>query len=144
MGKPAVVIDPAYLKHFPGDSHPEKPERIQVLLDLANALDRQKFTLLTPRAATRADIELIHERDHIRLVASTSTVNHYALDGDTITNRDSFAVGVLAVGGFLTLLDGIGAKESLSGFALVRPPGHHALLARAMCFCLFNTMAIGA
>ena len=144
MGKPAVVIDPAYLKHLPGDSHPEKPERIQVLLDLANALDRQKFTLLTPRAATRADIELIHEPDHIRLVESTSTVNHYALDGDTITNRDSFAVGVLAVGGFLTLLDGIAAKESLSGFALVRPPGHHALRARAMGFCLFNTMAIGA
>ena len=144
MAKPSVVIDPAYLKHLPGDSHPERPERIQVLLDLANALDRQKFKLLVPRAATRADIERIHEPDHVRLVESTSTINHYALDGDTITSRDSFAVSVLAVGGFLTLLDSIAAKESSSGFALVRPPGHHALPNRAMGFCLFNTMAIGA
>ena len=144
MGKPVVVIDPAYLKHLPGDSHPERPERIQVLLDLANALDREQFTLLAPRAATRVDIERIHNPDHLRLVESTSTVNHYALDGDTITSRDSFAVGVLAAGGFLTLLDSIAAKESPSGFALVRPPGHHALPDRAMGFCLFNTMAIGA
>ncbi len=144
MGKPAVVIDPAYLKHLPGDSHPERAERIRVLLDLANALDRQKFDLVAPRAAARADIERIHEPDHIRLVESTSTLNHYALDGDTITSRDSFAVGVLAVGGFLTLLDRIAANESPSGFALVRPPGHHALRDRAMGFCLFNTMAIGA
>ena len=144
MGKPVVVIDPAYLKHLPGESHPERPERIQVLLDLANALDREQFTLLAPRAATRVDIERIHNPDHLRLVESTSTVNHYALDGDTITSRDSFAVGVLAAGGFLTLLDSIAAKESPSGFALVRPPGHHALPDRAMGFCLFNTMAIGA
>ena len=144
MAKPAVVIDPAYLKHLPGDSHPERPERIQVLLDLANALEREKFNLLVPRAATRAEIEGIHEPAHVRLVESTSSVNHYALDGDTITSRDSFAVSVLAAGGFLRLLDSIAAKESSSGFALVRPPGHHASFNRAMGFCLFNTIAIGA
>ena len=144
MAKPAVVIDPAYLKHLPGDSHPERPERIQVLLDLANALEREKFNLLAPRAATRTEIEGIHEPAHVRLVESTSSVNHYALDGDTITSRDSFAVSVLAAGGFLRLLDSIAAKESSSGFALVRPPGHHASFNRAMGFCLFNTIAIGA
>ncbi len=144
MAKPLIVIDAAYLKHLPGDAHPERPERIQVLLDLANALDRQKFAIVAPRAATRADIERIHRADYLRLVESTSTANHYALDGDTITCRDSFAVGVLAVGGFLGLLDRIAAQESSSGFALVRPPGHHALRNRAMGFCLFNTMAIGA
>jgi acetoin utilization deacetylase AcuC-like enzyme len=144
MGKPAVVIDPAYLKHLPGDSHPERPERIQVLLDLANALDREKFNLLAPRAATRAELEGIHEPEHVRLVESTSSRNHYALDGDTITCRDSFAVSVLAAGGFLRLLDSMAAKESSSGFALVRPPGHHASFRRAMGFCLFNTIAIGA
>jgi acetoin utilization deacetylase AcuC-like enzyme len=144
MAKPLVVIDQAYLKHLPGGSHPERPERIQVLLDLAGALDRNNFDVVAPRAASRADVERIHGSDHVRLVESTSTVNHYALDGDTITCRDSFAVSVLAVGGFLTLLDKIAAKESSSGFALVRPPGHHALSDRAMGFCLFNTMAIGA
>lgn len=144
MAKPVVVIDQGYLKHLPGESHPERPERIQVLLDLAGSLDREKFQLTPPKAASRADIERTHGADHVRLVESTSTVNRYALDGDTITCRDSFGVGLLAVGGFLTLLDAIAAKESANGFALVRPPGHHALRNRAMGFCLFNTMAIGA
>jgi len=144
MAKPLVVIDQGYLKHLPGESHPERPERIQALLNLAGALDKQMFELASPRAATRADIEYTHGADHVRLVESTTKHNRYALDGDTITCRDSFGVALLAVGGFLTLLDAIASKQSSNGFALVRPPGHHALRDHAMGFCLFNTMAIGA
>lgn len=144
MASTAVVIDAEYLKHFPGRSHPERPERIQVLLDLAGELDGKKIQLLQPKAASRSDIELAHTEDHVRLVESTSQVNRYALDGDTITCRDSFGVGLLAVGGFLKLLDAIAAQEVRNGFALVRPPGHHALRDRTMGFCLFNTIAIGA
>ncbi len=144
MAKPLVVIDQGYLKHLPGESHPERPERIQALLNLAGALDKQMFELASPRAATRADVEYTHGADHVRLVESTSKLNRYALDGDTITCRDSFGVALLAVGGFLTLLDAIASKQSSNGFALVRPPGHHALRDHAMGFCLFNTMAIGA
>jgi acetoin utilization deacetylase AcuC-like enzyme len=144
MAKSAVVIDRDYLKHLPGDSHPERPERIQVLLDLASDLDTRRFQLTPPKPASRADVEKTHGVDHVRLVESTSAVNRFALDGDTITCRDSFGVSLLAVGGFITLLDAIAAKESPNGFALVRPPGHHALRNRAMGFCLFNSMAIGA
>jgi len=144
MAKPLIVIDPAYLKHLPGGSHPERPERIQALLELAGDLDRQTFDFASPRAATRAEVERVHDAEHVRLVESTSKLNAFALDGDTITCRDSFAVALLAVGGFLTLLDAIAAGQNSSGFALVRPPGHHALPDRAMGFCLFNTMAIGA
>lgn len=144
MKRTAVVVDKEYLKHLPGPSHPERPERIAVMLELAAGLDPQKFALLPPRSAKRADIERIHDPEHVRLVESTSTVNHYALDGDTITSRDSFGVALLAVGGFLNVLDSIAAQESANGFALVRPPGHHALRNRGMGFCLFNTMAIGA
>jgi acetoin utilization deacetylase AcuC-like enzyme len=99
---------------------------------------------LPPRAATRQDIQSCHGADYIALVESTSQTNRYALDSDTITCRDSFGTGLLAVGGFLRLLDAIAAGESRNGFALVRPPGHHALRDRAMGFCLFNTIAIGA
>jgi len=144
MAKTAVVVDQDYLKHDPGDSHPERPERIQVLLDLAKTLDARSYRLLVPRAASRADLESIHGAEHVRLVESTSRHHQYALDGDTITCRDSFTVSLLAVGGYLVLLDAIAAGEAQNGFALVRPPGHHALRNRAMGFCLFNTMAIGA
>ncbi|MGH7828186.1 MAG: histone deacetylase family protein [Candidatus Binatia bacterium] len=144
MAQTAVVVDRDYLKHDPGDGHPERPERIRILLDLAEDLDRQRFNLLPPKAATKADIESQHGVEYVALVESTSKTNRYALDGDTTTSRDSFGVGLLAVGGFLRLLDSIAAGENRNGFALVRPPGHHALKNRAMGFCLFNTIAIGA
>lgn len=144
MGKTAVVVDGEYLKHDPGDFHPERPERIQVLLELAGELEREKFQILPPRAADRSDIETCHGADYVSLVQSTSKTNRFALDGDTVTSRDSFGVGLLAVGGFLRLLDALAAGESRNGFALVRPPGHHALRDSAMGFCLFNTIAIGA
>ena len=144
MAKTAVVVDKEYLKHQPGDAHPERPERVKVLLDLAAELDRGKFPLLAPMPASRADIEATHGKDYVRLIEATAAHDVYALDGDTITCRDSFNVGVLAVGGFLHLIDAIAAKEFQNGFALVRPPGHHALRNRAMGFCLFNTMAIAA
>jgi acetoin utilization deacetylase AcuC-like enzyme len=144
MRKTAIVVDRDYLKHEPGEFHPERPERIRVILDLAARLDKQRFFILPPKAATRADIESCHGSDYIALVESTSRRNRYALDGDTITCRDSFGVGLLAVGGLLRLLDAIASGESQNGFALVRPPGHHALRNQAMGFCLFNTIAVGA
>ncbi|MGH7770175.1 MAG: histone deacetylase family protein [Candidatus Binatia bacterium] len=144
MARTVVVIDPEYLKHDPGEFHPERPERLKVLLHLAGDLDAQNFALLPPRAATRREIASCHAADYIDLVQATSTANRYALDGDTVTSRDSFGVGLLAVGGFLKLLDAIAAGEARNGFALVRPPGHHALKDRAMGFCLFNTVAVGA
>ena len=144
MAKTAVVVDKEYLKHQPGDAHPERPERVKVLLDLAAELDRGKFHLLAPTPANRADIEATHGKDYVRLIEATAAHDVYALDGDTVTCRDSFNVSVLAVGGLLQLIDAIAAKEFQNGFALVRPPGHHALRNRAMGFCLFNTMAIAA
>jgi acetoin utilization deacetylase AcuC-like enzyme len=144
MARSAVVIDRDYLKHDPGYGHPERAERLETLLELSEQFDRDKFGLLKPRAASREEIELVHSRDYIDLLQATSKMNRYALDGDTVTSRDSFGVGLLATGGFLKLLDSIAAGEFRNGFALVRPPGHHALTDRAMGFCLFNTVAIGA
>jgi len=144
MAKTAVVVDKEYLKHQPGDSHPERPERVKVLLDLADELDREKFYLLAPKPANRADIEVTHGKDYVRLIEATAAHDSYALDGDTITCRDSYGVSILAVGGLLHLIDTIAAGEVHNGFALVRPPGHHALRNRAMGFCLFNTMAIAS
>jgi acetoin utilization deacetylase AcuC-like enzyme len=144
MAQSAIVIDNNFLKHDPGPSHPESPARLKVLLDLAAELESQSFQLLAPRAASREEIESCHSQAYIELLEATSQRNRYALDGDTVTCRDSFGVGLLAVGGFLKLLDAIAAGEVRNGFALVRPPGHHALRDQAMGFCLFNTAAIAA
>lgn len=139
----ALVIDPVFLKHDPGPQHPESPARIKVLLDLA-ATARDEFDLLSPEPARQGDIERCHDTHYIEQVRATSQYNRFALDGDTITCSDSFGVALMAVGGFLKLLDGLHSREYQSGFAMVRPPGHHALRTRGMGFCLFNTIAIGA
>lgn len=144
MAQSALVIDADFLKHNPGGFHPERPERLKVLLDLAPTLDAHDFGVLPPRAAVRSELESCHTSEYIAAIQETSKINRYALDGDTITCRDSWGVGLLAVGGFLNLLDAMAAEEFRNGFALVRPPGHHALRDRAMGFCLFNTVAIGA
>ncbi|MFQ5851365.1 MAG: histone deacetylase [Candidatus Binatia bacterium] len=144
MARSAVVIDPEFLKHQPGLSHPESPERLEVLLDLTRDLCGGTLQILPPRAAERTEIESCHSSRYIDLIRSTSEINRYALDGDTVTCADSFGIALLAVGGFLRLLDSMAASDFRNGFALVRPPGHHAMRNRAMGFCLFNTVAIGA
>ncbi|MFQ5681717.1 MAG: histone deacetylase [Candidatus Binatia bacterium] len=144
MARSAVVIDRDFLKHRPGPSHPESPERLRTLLDLTAELDSRNFQHLPPRAALMGEVETCHDWNYVKLVQATSRRDHYALDGDTVTCSDSFEIGLLAVGGFLELLDSIAAGDHRNGFALVRPPGHHAMRTRAMGFCLFNTIAIGA
>ena len=144
MRRSAILIDRDFLKHMPGRGHPERPERLRVLLDLAETLDPARFQLFPPRAASRSELALCHDPEYVDLVESTATLSQYALDGDTITSPDSFAVAWLATGGFLRFLDSVAAAESSNGFAIVRPPGHHALRSRAMGFCLFNTIAVGA
>ncbi len=67
MARSAVVVDPEYLKHDTGRAHPERPQRIQVLLDLAAELDAD-FARIEPRAATREEIEMCHAREYVDLV----------------------------------------------------------------------------
>ena len=146
MPRSAIVVDPVFLKHEPGPHHPENPQRLRTLLELAREVvdGSADFELLPLRAAVQEEVELCHGAGYIDLVRSTSEHNRFALDGDTVTCRDSFGVALMAVGGFLQMLDALAAGDYRNGFTLVRPPGHHALRDRGMGFCLFNTAAIGA
>ena len=146
MPRSAIVTDSVFLKHQPGPYHPESPQRLKTLLDLAGEVagSGAGYDLLPLRVAVQEELELCHGTDYIDLVRSTSEHNQFALDGDTITCRDSFGVALMAVGGFLQVLDAVAASDYANGFTMVRPPGHHALRDRAMGFCLFNTVAIGA
>ena len=108
--------------------HPERPERLAVVLDaLGGARDCGR--------ASREQIERVHDATYVEMIASLREETW--LDGDTLGGPTSWEAARLAAGA------AIAAAES-EGFALVRPPGHHALLRHAMGFCLFGNAAIAA
>jgi acetoin utilization deacetylase AcuC-like enzyme len=137
-----LVLDARYMAHDTGAGHPERPERIGVLLPSLG--ERPDVTHVPARLATGGDVTLVHSEGHFERVAATARRAHDAFDADTPVSSRSFETACLAAGGVLALLDEVVAGRLRNGFALVRPPGHHAERDRAMGFCLFNNIAIGA
>jgi len=139
-----LVSSPRFADHVTPVGHPERPERGEVLSRVAAAFAQQGGTVLEPRAATDADLERVHTREHIDAIAATRG-KATMIDEDTFTSPDSEEVARLAAGAVVTgvdhVLDGAPGARAL---VLVRPPGHHAEADRAMGFCLYNNIAVGA
>jgi acetoin utilization deacetylase AcuC-like enzyme len=144
MHKTAVVTDRSYLKHFAGRSHPERPQRVEVMIEMAESLKRSGLQFHAPREATREEIALCHTPAYIATVERTAAVDRYDFDPDTHTSRDSYRTALLSAGGVLTAVEAVLDGAAENAFAIVRPPGHHAMPNRAMGFCFFNNVAIAA
>jgi acetoin utilization deacetylase AcuC-like enzyme len=142
MRETGFVLDPRYMEHDTGYGHPERPERIEVLLK--TILDRPGLRRLEPREATADELLLVHDEVHVARVARTKDLSSYAFDADTPVSARSFDTARLATGGLLSLVDAVVEGGVRNGFAFIRPPGHHAERDRAMGFCLFNNVAVGA
>ena len=144
MLRTGIVVDARYQEHDTGRHHPERPDRIATLVDSLAQYHRAGLKRFDPRLATPAEIALVHDTSHVDRVAATAQQNRFAFDADTPVSAQSYRTALLATGGLLTLLEAIMTQDIDNGFALVRPPGHHAERDRAMGFCLFNSAAIGA
>ncbi len=145
MRKTAIFNDPLFVSHDPGFDHPESPERLRVINEVLQK-EQVKEHFIFPEfvAAKHAIIGMNHSKDLMNRVAETAGKMFDALDPDTKTSPDSYAAAILAVGALTTGVDLLVNGKIDNGFALVRPPGHHAEKSRSMGFCLFNNVAVAA
>ena len=146
MCKTGFVYDNRYLQHDTGSRHPENSQRlIATMQHLENQPWFSELLNLTPRLAEREWLEAVHQSGYIEHARKLCESGARLLDDPDVTiSSSSFEVARLATGAALQLADSVMKGEVKNGFALVRPPGHHAENARAMGFCLFNNIAISA
>jgi len=137
-----IIYHPDYLKHETG-SHPERKERLlSIIAHLEQTGRMEKLELIEPRYAVPEEIQYVHHKAYIEHVKQYAEAE-IQLDPDTRMCKASYDVALLAAGGAITAVDAVLDTYSNS-FALVRPPGHHALPGRGMGFCIFNNVAIAA
>lgn len=146
MKKTVVLKDSCFLEHKTRYGHPESPERLAAIYTMLNSERELQSHYIeeSPREATVEEIALNHSPEYIALIEETSRKEYVSLDPDTNTSSGTWKAAVLAVGAVLKGIELVQAGTALNAFALIRPPGHHAERGKAMGFCIFNNIAIGA
>jgi acetoin utilization deacetylase AcuC-like enzyme len=140
-----LYTHPACLEHDPGPHHPESPARLRAVI---NALAGPEFATLERREAPEAALEdllRVHPRPQVeRVLRAVPKAGHVGIDADTVLSPASGMAALRAAGAVVAAVDAVAAREANNAFCAVRPPGHHAEPGRAMGFCLFNNIAVGA
>lgn len=160
-----LISHPACLLHDPGPGHPERSERLEAIL---RALAAPEFAHLVRREAPRATLEQlsrVHDRAYVervlaampergyrvletdtdtRPMAGISPREQTALVADTLVSHDSGEAALHAAGAVCLGVDAVVSGKASRAFCAIRPPGHHAERGRALGFCIFNNVAIGA
>ncbi len=133
------------VEHDPGTYHPECPDRLR---SVNKALGADAFKALVRREAPEAgieDIERVHVQSYVEtLLENVPKSGKVHLDPDTAMSPRSGEAALRASGAVCSAIDAVVAGEARNAFCAVRPPGHHAEASRAMGFCLFNSVAVGA
>tara|TARA_B100002019_G_scaffold217099_1_gene189769 strand:- start:279 stop:1205 length:927 start_codon:yes stop_codon:yes gene_type:complete len=143
MIKTAIITSDTSIDHDTGPGHPEKPDRVAAVLD-----GLKKNENLIWKNSKKFDEEIIkitHSKKYVdQVLSSFPKKGLFFLDGDTIVSPGSKRATYDAVGSIVTAIDGIEKKKFDNAFCGVRPPGHHSCKEKAMGFCIFNNVAVGA
>ena len=142
----AYITHPACQQHDTGPVHPECASRLYAIEDqlIATGL-RDILPYVDAPEATAEQLLRVHTVEHVESVSTMIPDSGYArLDPDTIVSPGSLVAAFRAAGALIAAVDLVATAEMDSAFCAVRPPGHHAESNRAMGFCLFNNVAVGA
>ena len=143
--KTGLITSDTYQNHNTGDGHPEKIDRVTVVIDNFKKLDNKDLVWKKPSKFDRSLLEITHNSDYINFVEKSFPEKGLSfLDGDTIVSPGSKDATSDAVGSIITAIDGVQNKDFKNAFCAVRPPGHHAEKNKAMGFCIYNNVAVGA
>ena len=143
--KTGLITSDTYQNHNTGEGHPEKIDRVTVVIDNFKRLDNKNLIWKKPTKFDQSFLINTHSSEYIDLVSKSFPENGLAfLDGDTVVSPGSKDATKDAVGSIITAIDGIQNKDFKNAFCAVRPPGHHAEKDKAMGFCIYNNVAVGA
>ena len=141
--KTAIVTSNTSTNHLTGDGHPEKPDRVTAIIDKL----KQNKNLIWKNSIKFDEkyLNITHSKNYILDIKKCFPINGLKfLDGDTIVSPGSKKATIDAVGSIISAIDGIENKKFNRAFCAVRPPGHHAEKNKAMGFCIYNNVAVGA
>ncbi len=143
--KVGLVWDSQYLVHDAGDGHPERSERLSAIRkELQKKGTWERLVMVKAREATEQELGRAHSAHHIERVMDAKGQKVTIFDPDTHASIGTTEAALLAAGGGIELARKVWRGELERGFALVRPPGHHAEPDRIMGFCYFNNIAVAA
>ncbi len=143
--KTALITSDTYQNHDTGPGHPEQIARVSSIIDNFKKHNDKGILWKKPSKITDEILLTTHDSSYINFVKNSFPKKGFSsLDGDTIISPGSKSAAFDAVGSIITAIDGVESKEFKNAFCPVRPPGHHAEKNKAMGFCIFNNIAVGA
>ncbi len=143
--KTCLITSDTYQNHNTGNGHPEKIDRVTAIIDNFKKLNYKELIWKKPSKFDQSLLIKTHSSKYINFVSESFPEKGFSfLDGDTIISPGSKNATKDAVGSIITAIDGVLSKEFKNAFCAVRPPGHHAEKEKAMGFCIYNNVAVGA
>ena len=143
--KTGLVTSDTYQNHNTGEGHPEKIDRVTAVIDNFKKIDNKELIWKKPTKFDQSFLINTHSFEYIDLVSKSFPEKGLAfLDGDTVVSPGSKEATKDAVGSIISAIDGVQQKKFKNAFCAVRPPGHHAEKDKAMGFCIYNNVAVGA
>jgi len=143
--KTGLITSDTYQNHNTGEGHPEKIDRVTAVIDNFKKLDNKNLIWKKPTQFNQSLLINTHSSEYLNQVNQSFPKKGLAfLDGDTVISPGSKDATKDAVGSIITAIDGVQNKEFKNAFCAVRPPGHHAEKGKAMGFCIYNNVAVGA